>query len=306
MSILQWALLILGVVVVAAILVISRRESRMGEGQWTPPSPPKPKPRGLPGADQMDIFGGGSQFDEFGVGRPRKKGAAGPVEPPPPPETDLFGAPSEAPGRSAPPPAPGLTTAGNGGRKPPSLGSPTVPPPSRPQRVPPPLSAPAAAPPPPAPAAPKAEVSAAAAASAAEADDVIIVLFVAEREATAINGRRIHAALQAQGLEFGARKIYHRMRNGRSQFSIASIIKPGELDPAQAEQFATPGLTAFMTLPGPDQPVSALEDLLTTCDRLAGALNGEVYDQQREALSEDTRRLLRARVAAWAQQNPTA
>jgi cell division protein ZipA len=305
MSILQWALLILGVVVVAAILVISRRESRMGDGQWMPPSPPTPKPRGLPGADQMDIFGGGSQFDEFGVGRPRKKGVTGPAEPLPPVETDLFGAPTEPPSRSAPPVAPGPSAAGNGGRKPPSLGAPTVPPPARPQRIPPPLSAPAA-PPPPAPAAPKPEAPSPPAAPASEADDVIIVLFVAEREATAINGRRIHAALQAQGLEFGARKIYHRMRNGRSQFSIASIIKPGELDPAQAEQFATPGLTAFMTLPGPDQPVSALEDLLTTCDRLAGALNGEVYDQQREALSEDTRRLLRARVAAGAQQNPTA
>jgi cell division protein ZipA len=295
MSILQWALLILGVVVVAAIIVISRRESRLGDGQWTPPSPPKPKPRGLPGADQMDIFGANAQFDEFGVGRPRKKGSSAPVDPPPTAaEGDLFGAPAAAP-RPAPAATPPAPTAAS--RKPPTLGTPLAVPP-RPQRTPPPLSpAPAAA-----PAAP--DPAPASAVPVREGEDIIIVLFVAEREATAIHGRRIHAALQAQGLEYGARKIYHRMRNGRSQFSIASIIKPGELDPAQADQFATPGLTAFMTLPGPDQPVSALEDLLTTCDRLAGALNGEVYDQQREALTEDARRLLRARVAAWAQQHP--
>lgn len=303
MSILQWALLILGVVVVVAILVISRRESRMGEGQWTPPSPPKPKPRGLPGADQMDIFGANAQFDEFGVGRPRKKGSSGAAEPPPAAaEGDLFGVPTEPP-TSAPAIAP--TSPATASRKLPTLGVPTAAAP-RPQRTPPPLSAaPAAAPTPPSAPTPAGSPPASAV-PAAEDEGVIIVLFVAEREATAINGRRIHAALQAQGLEYGARKIYHRMRNGKSQFSIASIIKPGELDPAQADQFATPGLTAFMTLPGPDQPVSALEDLLTTCDRLAGALNGEVFDQQREALTEDARRLLRARVAAWAQQHASA
>lgn len=302
MSILQWALLIVGVVVVVAILVISRRESRMGEGQWTPPPAPKPRTRGLPGADQMDIFGATGQFDEFGVGRPRKKGSVGTDELPAPTATpDLFKAPAVPPARppvSAPAaPAPGRKAPSLGTPAPQSAGSTRTPPPLTPS-VPPPVPPTIAA----APAAPATRP----AAPADEAEGIIIVLFVAEREATAINGRRLHAALQTQGLEFGARKIYHRMRNGKSQFSIASIIKPGELDPAQADHFTSPGLTAFMTLPGPDQPVSALEDLLTTCDRLAGALNAEVYDQQREALTEDARRLLRARVAAWAQQHAPA
>lgn len=306
MSILQWALLIVGVVVVVAILVISRRESRVGGGQWTPPPAPKPRARGLPGADQMDIFGATGQFDEFGVGRPRKKGGVGTDELPAPTATpDLFQAPPVPPAR---PPA-SVPAAPAPGRKAPSLGTP-APQSAGSTRTPPPL-APSAPPPvlPPVPPTTAAAPSAPAARRAAQADEaegIIIVLFVAEREATAINGRRLHAALQTQGLEFGARKIYHRMRNGKSQFSIASIIKPGELDPAQADHFASPGLTAFMTLPGPDQAVSALEDLLTTCDRLAGALNAEVYDQQREALTEDARRLLRARVAAWAQQHAQA
>ena len=272
MSILQWALLILGVAVVVAIVVVSRRE-RAGSGdRWTPPSAGG-KSRSLPGADQMDIFGATGQFDEFGVGRPRKR--ANPVmEPPKAPgeSADLFAGESEAAPVTAEPPVPAFVKA----RQAPTVSST----PASGSASPEPVSIPAAAP--------------------VEDEEELVVLFVAERDGKAIPGERLHAALQAQRLSFGAKQIYHRVTNGMVQFSVASIIKPGELDPAQAASFSTPGLTVFMTLPGPLKPVACPDDMFSTCDRLAGALNAEVFDQRREVLTDDTRQSLRQRMAEWA------
>ena len=280
MSILQWALLILGVAVVIAIVVVSRRERAGGGDGWTPPTPPGGKPRSLPGADQMDIFGATGQFDEFGVGRPRKRSnpemgaqprAAGT-------SSDLFAEPAAdaPPPAAAEPPVPAFIKS----RQAPSVDAPR---PAAP--------APASTPPPAPTAVPPSE---------AADDDDFIVLFVAEREGTAIAGRKLHSALQAQRLQFGAKQIYHRLNNDMVQFSVASIIKPGELNPADAEQFSSPGLTVFMTLPGPLKPTACLEDMFSTCDRLAGALNAEVFDHRREVLSDETRQALRQRVADWA------
>jgi cell division protein ZipA len=193
---------------------------------------------------QLDIFNGqnaNQQFDEFGVGKPRR------VSPSLTPE-GAEGAP--APIRPQQP----------GARTPPSVG--------------------------------KAPVS-----------EKIVSLLIAEREGTAILGPKIHDALEAQGLEYGARQIYHRLLNGEPVFSVASLLKPGHLDPGAAEEFSTPGLTLFMVLPGPQKPTDAIKDMLDTADRLAKALNAEVYDAKRKPLSPGAARNLQLEVETWALTN---
>ena len=134
----------------------------------------------------------------------------------------------------------------------------------------------------------------------APVSEKIVSLLIAEREGTHILGGQIHDALRAQRLEFGARQIYHRMLGSEPVFSVASLLKPGHLDPAQADSFSTPGLTLFMVLPGPQQPAEAIKDMLTTAERLARALNAEVYDSKRKPLSPGAARNLQLEVEAWA------
>ena len=239
MSVLQWALLIVGAAAVIAVYVISRRSSRLPK-DWEPPSGRGSAPRGgvpglpgKPGADQMDMFAQGSrggEFDEFGVGKPRKRT-----------EQDLFGEPV-----------------------------------------------------------------AAAPAAAAPVEEKIVTLLIAEREGTAIFGPKIHLALQAQGLQFGDHRIYHRLQGGKAVFSVASLVKPGLLDPAEQQGFSTPGLTVFMLLPGPARPGAALQDMISTAQSLANALNAEVFDASRQPLTPDNARTLKADVGAWAQRNSVA
>lgn len=234
MSTLQWALLLLGVGIAAALIWSSRRDRRAQERLNTPPPRPAARDWSAPEAPAAEPVAGApteakAGFDELGVGRPRK----------------------------AVPAAPAPRTA------------PTV--------------APAAVP------------------------EKVIGLYIAEHEGTNILGPKIHAALQARGLRFGAKKIYHRFEGEHSVFAVASLVKPGTLDPAEAEGFATPGLSVFLQLPGPVRPVAAFQDMLDTARGLARALNAELYDtEQRAPLSPERERALHEQVEDWARRYTAA
>jgi cell division protein ZipA len=243
MSPLQWALLVLGAAAVIAIYWISRRDTRSLK-KWEPPgaggNAGAPK---LPAKDQLDMFSrGGSEFDEFGVGRPRKRQAPTLSEGESRP---LFPDSAPASGRNAPVAEP-------------------------PKKV---------------------------------FEEKIVTLLIAEVEGTAIFGPKIHQALQAQGLVYGDRKIYHKQNNGETVYSIASLVKPGTLEPADQERFSTPGLTMFMVLPGPTQPAAALQDMIATARALASQLNAEVFDASRQLFNADAQRVLVAEVETWARRN---
>jgi len=153
-----------------------------------------------------------------------------------------------------------------------------------------PRTAPTVAPVAPAPAAP-------------QVPEKVIGLYIAEHEGTNILGPKIHAALESRGLRFGARRIYHRFDGEQPIFSVASLVKPGTLDPVEAEGFATPGLSVFMTLPGPVRPVAAFQDMLDTARGLAKSLNAELYDtEQRAPLSPERERALHEQVEDWARR----
>jgi cell division protein ZipA len=235
MSPTQWALLIVGAVAVIAIYWFNRRE-RPDARRRRSEAPVKAVK--LPGAaapnagtDQMDMFSRFGEFDEFGVGKPRKR-----VSP------DLGG--------SAASPEAG----------PAGAAAPAVPP----------------------------------------VEEKIVALLIAEREGTAIFGDKIHAALQAQGLQFGDRKIYHRIARDAPVFSVASLIKPGHLDPAQRRDFSTPGLSLFMVLPGPTAPEEAIADMFLTARALARELNADVYDSNRQPLTAAAENAIVSDVKAWA------
>ncbi|MDP3859028.1 MAG: cell division protein ZipA C-terminal FtsZ-binding domain-containing protein [Stagnimonas sp.] len=229
MTPLQWALLIVGIGAAVAVWWASRRKGDGLRG-WQAGGGGEPAlglPRRATDA-QLDMFSSTGQFDEFGVGRPRK------VAP------RLGDAP----------------TASQAARNP--------------------------------------------------VQQKIVALLIAERDGTHINGPKIHAALKAQGLEFGDKHIYHRLAGGEPVFSVASLLKPGYLDPSVAAGFSTPGLSMFMVLPGPVPPVTAFREMMQAAQGLAQALNAEVYDMRRKPLTPESLLKLEHDVEHWARQHPTA
>lgn len=120
----------------------------------------------------------------------------------------------------------------------------------------------------------------------------LFVLHISRRDGSLYDGPDIHAALQEQKLKFGLHGIYHRITeaNGvpESVFSVANILKPGFLDPVEADHLQTPGLALFLQLPGPLEGSRAARDLLDTAAALAERLGAEVLDDKRSLLKPQT------------------
>lgn len=253
---LQWALLIVCLVLVVAVYFFSRRNRDDGGDEERAPSG-KVDASG----DQLDLLAPRAEgaFDEYGVGRKRKRGEPGaPVEP--------TMAPRE-------PSAPSMATLLH-----PLPGQSPVSPRVAPDVMP-----------------------AAAAASAAGAPaGKLVALIVAPTEETDILGPQLHAALAAQGLKFGEGEVYHRHIGGRIVYSVSSLLKPGKLIPAEAENFSTKGLTVVLNLPGPVTPVVAFDDMLATTRAIATALKLEIFDARRERVTDEVGKKLRGEVEDWA------
>ncbi len=116
----------------------------------------------------------------------------------------------------------------------------------------------------------------------------IVTLFVAARDDALIDGAAIVIAAEKAGLTYGHMGIYHRLVDGRPEaepvFSVANMVKPGHFDLRHVHDIETPGLTFFMTLPGPMAALDAWETMLPTAQRMAELLDGVVLDEQRNAL----------------------
>lgn len=116
----------------------------------------------------------------------------------------------------------------------------------------------------------------------------IVTLFVTTRGMETIPGSDLVVAAEKAGLQFGNMNIFHRPVAGRPEagpiFSVANMVKPGSFDMSKIEELQTPGVTFFMTLPGPLPALDAWDAMLPCAQRLAELLDGNVLDEERNAL----------------------
>jgi cell division protein ZipA len=120
----------------------------------------------------------------------------------------------------------------------------------------------------------------------------ILTLTVMSLNARPFAGYDVIRALQECNLHHGEFDIYHRhkYRNGKGPlyFSIASVVKPGTINPRKVGELSTPGLALFMTLDNPKHDRTVFKQALATAHHLAKALGGVVCDNNRVPLREGT------------------
>jgi cell division protein ZipA len=118
--------------------------------------------------------------------------------------------------------------------------------------------------------------------------DRIVTLFVAARPGERLRGSDLVVAAEKAGLVYGDMNIFHRLVDGRPEagpiFSVANMVKPGSFDLRRVHEIDTPGITFFMTLPGPLGALDAWETLLPTAQRMAELLDASVLDEERNTL----------------------
>lgn len=142
-------------------------------------------------------------------------------------------------------------------------------------------------------------------------DDLILALFVMAPEGMVFPGDALGELLRDAGLRFGDMDIYHwfqQMEAGPPEavFSVASMVEPGTLERAGDPGFHTPGLALFLRLPGPAPGGEAFEAMLATGRRLADGLGGELKDERRSTLTQQTIGHIRDRVRDHALRQHTS
>ncbi|HXS74445.1 MAG TPA: cell division protein ZipA [Rhodanobacteraceae bacterium] len=131
----------------------------------------------------------------------------------------------------------------------------------------------------------------------------IVTLFVVARGDGKFSGSDIAVAAEKAGLEFGEMQIFHRPLDGKPEaapiFSMANMVKPGTFDMSRIDELRTPGLTFFLTLPGPLTALDAWDAMLPAAQRMAELLGGNVLDEERNALGRQRIAVLRDELRGW-------
>lgn len=131
----------------------------------------------------------------------------------------------------------------------------------------------------------------------------IVSLFVMARGGELFNGSDLIVAMEKAGLEFGDMGIFHRLLDGKSElgpvFSVANMVKPGSFDMPGIATLQTPGLSFFITLPGPLSALDAWDVMLPTAQRLAELLGGQLLDEEHNALGRQRIAHIRDDLRGW-------
>jgi cell division protein ZipA len=131
---------------------------------------------------------------------------------------------------------------------------------------------------------------------------LLIVVHIGAPQGERFDGAAVLEALQGEGLVFGAMDIFHRRVEGGGEetlFSVANAVKPGTLVPEELPELSTPGLSLFLRLPAPGEPMAVFEDLMSCAQGLADRLGGQLQDETRSAMTAQTEAHLRERVGEW-------
>lgn len=131
----------------------------------------------------------------------------------------------------------------------------------------------------------------------------IVSLYVVAQDGYTLHGPELVVAAEKAGLVHGDLGIYHRLVDSKPElgpvFSMANMVRPGNFDLGQMDQFSTPGVVLFMTLPGPLSGLDAWDTMLPAAQRFSELLGAQLLDDQRTPLGRQRIAALRDELRAF-------
>lgn len=127
----------------------------------------------------------------------------------------------------------------------------------------------------------------------------VIVLNVMSKQAEGFKGGELRKLLEACGVEHGDMSIFHRHEDtvdSPVQFSVANAVEPGYFPKEQLDSMVTPGISFFMSLPGPDDNMRAFDYMVETAQCVVRNLSGEMKDERRSDMTPQTLEHCRQRI----------
>jgi FtsZ-interacting cell division protein ZipA len=126
----------------------------------------------------------------------------------------------------------------------------------------------------------------------------VLTVRVVRADGQMLAGRALRQALESAGMLHGPQRIYHLVdEDGAVRASAANLVRPGSLDPALMDAQELRGLSLFSVLPGPVEPTRMLDDLLELSRNVAGRVGAVVQDEQGALLAGERLAQLRRSLA---------
>ncbi len=113
-------------------------------------------------------------------------------------------------------------------------------------------------------------------------------------------GQDLLQELLTLGFKFDDKGIFERYQSadgkGEHWFSLANAFNPGTFDLDNMSNFSTLGVTCFMILPGPSDPMFAFENMINACEKLRHTLGGQLQDASHSSLTKQRIQLYREQI----------
>lgn len=261
MDALRWLLLLLGAIILIAIYWYGKR----AEARRAPRDDERDEPYFQPDAhDEAEPVAPEDEWDILPIARPMDDAASSSVSVP---ETRQATAATEVAASTAPEQAP----------------------PARPVEPPPPTAAR-----PPRATSPE---------EPPEADfEVILIVHVVAGDEL-LSGPSLTDAFDELNLELDERGVFIRADElgGVPQFGVVNMVKPGVFAEEALASLETPGISLFLTLPGPDSPMVAFRAMSDCARRLAERFDARLEDETHSTLSTQTLTHMEERVREFIQ-----
>lgn len=132
-----------------------------------------------------------------------------------------------------------------------------------------------------------------------EIEEVIVINVFAAEEKPFVGMELLQLVLNC-GMRYGDMDIFHRHEDGfdqgKIQFSMANAVEPGTFNLDTMGDNTSPGVSFFMGLPGPKNSMKAFDFMLETAQTLVRNLDGELRDERRTLMSEQSIEHCRQRI----------
>lgn len=146
-------------------------------------------------------------------------------------------------------------------------------------------------------------VAAKAAPQAAPVPQEVLVMHIMAPKGSTFYGDDLLPILMDLHMRFGAMDIFHRhaQENGTGPvlFSLANLVKPGTFELSSMNDFETPGLSLFMTLPCGEEAMHAFALMAQAAKRITQGLGGELKDEARNNMTQQIFEHYKERVAEF-------
>ena len=128
----------------------------------------------------------------------------------------------------------------------------------------------------------------------------VLIINVMSMKGEFFNGAALLDIILKCGMRYGDMNIFHRYSDNKGEgallFSMANMVKPGTFDLDAMDNFETPGVSLFMTLPINADSMASFDLMADTARAIAETLGGELKDEQRSVMTRQTIEHCRQRI----------